>query len=402
MLTYLQRLQNERESLIQTATAMANAAAEGERDLTETEQATLAGMQARGGEIDAQLETFGAQLESQRAYANLRQRLGDVGDDQDIPRRGELVPRGAQLESRSWGEQVVSSGILDSYDGHGRSGTVTLPGVLTRAAIDPIMLADLPPAYVPHHIVEVTGPSQLFPLLGLVSTETVSVNSVDFITWEPNPVPPAAVVPEGALKPAMDVIANVVSRTLDTYAGWKAVTRQALEDFPRIQSIVEGKLRASLLASAHAAIAALLNAAGPSTGDGAGNLSAAIRVAVGELQAKGYNPNAVALNPNDWATLDVSAMGLFNPGGTWGLTPVAVPELAAGTTVVGDFKSAITLFDRGQTSVFVTDSHADFFLRNQLVILAEARMLAAAVEPLAMQKTTLGVAPAGASVRSGK
>ena len=96
-------------------------------------------------------------------------------------------------------------------------------------------------------------------------------------------------------------------------------------------------------------------------------------------------------------------MGLFNPGGTWGLTPVAVPELAAGTTVVGDFKSAITLFDRGQTSVFVTDSHADFFLRNQLVILAEARMLAAAVEPLAMvRRRTLGVAPAGASVRSGK
>lgn len=396
MFTYLERLQRERESLIQTATGMANAAAEADRDLTETEQATLANMQARGAEIDAQLMTYSSQLDSQRAYASLRLRLGDVGDNDTHLSGGSAVTSGrpVQSDSRSWGEQVVSSGILDGYDGHGRSGTVSLPGVLTRAAIDPIMLADLPPAYLPHHIVEVTGPSQLFPLLGLVSTETVSVNSVDFITWEPNPVPAAAVVPEGALKPAMDVIANVISKTLDTYAGWKAVTRQALEDFPRIQSIVEGKLRTSLLASAHAAIAALLNAAGPSTGDGAGNLSAAIRVAVGELQAKGYNPNAVALNPNDWATLDVSAMGLFNPGGTWGLTPVAVPELAPGTTVVGDFKSAITLFDRGQTSVFVTDSHADFFLRNQLVILAEARMLAAAVEPLAMQKTTLGVAPA--------
>ena len=43
----------------------------------------------------------------------------------------------------------------------------------------------------------------------------------------------------------------------------------------------------------------------------------------------------------------------------------------------------------------MTDSHADFFLRNQLVILAEQRMLVAAVEPGAMVKTTLGVAPAG-------
>ena len=86
----------------------------------------------------------------------------------------------------------------------------------------------------------------------------------------------------------------------------------------------------------------------------------------------------------------------------WGLTPVSVPGLAAGTTVVGDFKTAITLFDRGQTSVFLTDSHADFFLRNQLVILAEARMLAEAVEPSAMVKTTLGVAPAAASATTAK
>ncbi len=82
---------------------------------------------------------------------------------------------------------------------------------------------------------------------------------------------------------------------------------------------------------------------------------------------------------------------------------MSVPGLAAGTTVVGDFKTAITLFDRGQAStVFVTDSHADFFLRNQLVILAEARMLAEAVEPSAMVKTTLGVAPAAMRSQAAK
>ena len=399
---YLRNLMTEREALIQTATGLADAAAEAGRDMTETEQATLAGMQARGAEIDAQLATYGSQLDSQRAYASLRQRLGDGSDDSGQQGGGvaTLEARQAQTQGRSWGEQVVSSGILDSYSGHGRSDQLTLPGVLTRAAIDPISLADLPPAYTPHHIVEPAGPTQPFPLLTLVSTETVSSNSVDFIRWEPVPVPAAAMVPEGALKPAMDIIANVTSATLDTYAGWKPVTRQALEDYPRIQSIVEGKLRTSLLAAASAAIAALLNAAAAGAGTGGGSLSAAIRVAVGELQAKGYSPNAVALNPADWAALDVSDSGLYNPGGTWGLTPVAVPELAAGTTVVGDFKSAITLFDRGQTSVFVTDSHADFFLRNTLVILAEARMLAAAVEPAAMQKVTVGVAPAAAGARS--
>ena len=125
---------------------------------------------------------------------------------------------------------------------------------------------------MPHHIVEPAGPSQQFPQLGVISHETVSVKSVDFNPWEPNPDPPAAVVPQGALKPPHDIIANVTSATLATYAGWKAVTRQALEDFPRIQSIIEGKLRNSLLAAAEAAVAALLNAAAASTGDGAGDL----------------------------------------------------------------------------------------------------------------------------------
>src|SRR5579864_5103358 len=101
---YLRRLMAERDSLIQTATAMTAAAAEAGRDLTETEQATLAGMQARGAEIDAQLTTYGAQLDSQRAYASLRERLGDVGDDQGVSQQGGLAHHGAQLESRSWAE----------------------------------------------------------------------------------------------------------------------------------------------------------------------------------------------------------------------------------------------------------------------------------------------------------
>ena len=221
---YLRRLMTERDSLIQTATGMADQAAEAGRDLTDTEQATLAGMQARGAEIDSQLATYGSQLDSQRAYASLRARLGDDDRDQDASPRGgtALAQRAAQVDARSWGEQVVASGVLDSYSGRGTSDRVTLPGIFTRAAIDPIMLADLPPNYVPHHIVEPAGPSQLFPLLGVISHETVSVNSVDFIRWEPNPDPPAAQVPEGALKPAQDIIANVTSGTLATYAGWKA------------------------------------------------------------------------------------------------------------------------------------------------------------------------------------
>jgi hypothetical protein len=139
-----------------------------------------------------------------------------------------------------------------------------------------------------------------------------------------------------------------------------------------------------------------MNSAAAATATGAGSMSAAIRAAQGELQGKGYNPNAVALNPADWAAMDIAAQAAYSPGlgsgPTWGLTPVSSPDITAGSPVVGDFKAAITVFDRNQTDVFVTDSHGDNFIKNVLVILAEARFLVSVVDPSAMAKAVTGVA----------
>lgn len=388
-------MQRERESLIETAKTLAKTAADENRDLTEAESTSLAGMQARGAEIDTQLKSYADQIESQRAYAGLQARLLDADDDDTNPLA--LGGRAATVDTRSWGDLIRDSGVLESYGGRGTSSRVEVPGIYSRAAADPIMLANIPVGYLPHHVVEPAGPTQSFPLLGVVSREVVSVNAVDYILWAPNPVPPAAIVAEGALKPPTDITATSTSRTLDTYAGWKAITRQTLEDFPRIQSIVENKLNLSLAAAVSAAIAAAINTATAATADGAGNIAAAIRLALAQLQGLGYNPNAVVLNPADAAALDIASIGLMNNPGTWGLTPITSPDITAGSPVVGDFKTAVTVFDRGQTSIFMTDSHADFFLRNQLIILAEQRILVAPVEPSAMVKAVVGVAPVARS-----
>ena len=57
------------------------------------------------------------------------------------------------------------------------------------------------------------------------------------------------------------------------------------------------------------------------------DLLAAIRVGIGTVQAAGYAPNAVLLNPADWADLDIAVMGatLARPDGRqtfWGLRPI--------------------------------------------------------------------------------
>ena len=63
----------------------------------------------------------------------------------------------------------------------------------------------------------------------------------------------------------------------------------------------------------------------------------------------------------------------MRPATFWGLTPVAAASITAGKAYVGDFQQGATLFDRGVTNVFLSDSHASLFISNILVILAEAR-----------------------------
>jgi hypothetical protein len=73
----------------------------------------------------------------------------------------------------------------------------------------------------------------------------------------------------------------------------------------------------------------------------------------------------------------------------WGLRPVPVAAAPAGTATVGDFAEGATLFDRGVTSVFLSDSHASLFISNVLVILAEARVKSVITETPAFCECTV-------------
>jgi HK97 family phage major capsid protein len=203
--------------------------------------------------------------------------------------------------------------------------------------------------------------------------------------------PKAQVVAEGVAKPEATLTFTPVSAPLDTLAHWVQITRQALEDATYIRSVIEGKLRRGVtLAIVDQIQAAIVAATVPTaTVPVGGDLIDAIRIGVGTVQSNGYNPNAVILNPADWAALDIAVMGGTLNGPTvgtnfWGLTPIASTLQAAGTALVGDFKSGVTWFDRNVSSVFISDSHADLFIRNTLVILAETRGKAAVPEPLAL------------------
>lgn len=415
MLTYLRRLTDERDSLTQSATDLAARAATEERDLTDTEQTSLRGWQQRCGEIDGQLTEYNAQAESQRAYARLRDSL-HTDDPEPAAGRSPARVQTRQAEpARGWGEQFVESDAFTNYPGAGTSQRIEVPGIYeTRAAmLDQLQsraAIDTGDGIVTPYLFTPPTPTFPTPLLSVCGHIAVSSNAVSWVQWAPQPPPAAGVVAEGALKPEMTMTATPTSDTLDTIAHWKEITRQALEDIPQIRSIVETRLRQGIFRKLEADIAVALAGAAipPVTGSAAagGTLLGTIRTGLAEVQSNGYTPNAVLVNPADAAAIDLGIMGgtLGGPsvnGSVWGLRVVAVADLPAGTAYVGDFQSAVTVFDRGATSVYLTDSHADNFIRNVLLLLAEIRALATVPEPQAAAKCTVG-ALAGEPASAGK
>ena len=205
------------------------------------------------------------------------------------------------------------------------------------------------------------------------------MGSIEYYYWQPE-TGMASEVAEGALKPEAPIQGVLKAVPVSTYAWWKPITRQALDDVPMVRTIVDTQLRRGVIrkinAEAAAALAADLNI--PAFGTPADLLLESLRVGLGMVDEAGYGANAVLLNALDWAALDMTILPVSRDGANvsnvfWGLRAVAVPQIPKGTAYVGDFAEGMTFFDRQQTQLIMTDSHADNFIRNVLVLLAEAR-----------------------------
>jgi len=394
----LERLTAERDSLTAAATSLADKAAGEDRDLTPAERASLTEWSTRCATIDADLVQFSSEADSIRAYAALRESLAEAPPALESRQAAPPVARG-------WGDQFVASDAFREYPGAGTSRRVELPFDLENRAA--ILLGNMPPGTIPPYTYAAPSPTYASPLLDVVGKVTTSSQVVQWVTWTPNPQAAAPVVPEGELKPEAVMTPAIESHPLDTYAHHKAISRQALEDIPQIRSTVEGRLRQGITVALEEAVTdALLAAPIPdSTVPLGGSLLEAIRAGVATVQAAGYgNPNAVLLNPSDWADLDVATIG--NAGGAsgqagfWGMRAVAVPALPAGTAYVGNFQEAVQLFTRSSAEVFMTDSHADYFVRNLLLLLAEIRALATVPTPGAASSCSVAIAGTRSGAKS--
>jgi HK97 family phage major capsid protein len=127
--------------------------------------------------------------------------------------------------------------------------------------------------------------------------------------------------------------------------------------------------------------------------------------AVAQLADAGLAATGIVLNLADYSRMvetkdDNGAYigpGPFGPVAAerlWGVPVVGTPALTAGTFLVGDFETAVTLFDRMAPETLISSEHSDYFARNLLLVRNEERVALALHSPWALVTGSFGAVTA--------
>ena len=370
------RLREERDEARAAAVALA------ESENFNPEDETYVALKTRAEGLDARISELAGLMEARKNSDALDGRLSKSEKRTSASWQvNEPAP--------SFGESFIRSEAFQEYSSSPRGRMPKIEMDMEARAL-PTGLSDIYGNGLlsqPSTTVDVQAPRTPTPLLDNVNRVQVTSNAIDYVSWAITSGG-AAVVPEKSPKPAIEFAPSVTSDSLDNIAAYTQLTRQLIEDAPSVRDMINGELVREILRKEEEEVASAIGAATLASAGGE-DLLAAIRVGVGTVQSAGYSPNAVLLNPADWADLDNTVMGgtLNGPvvrANFWGLTPIPSTVQAAGTAIVGDFRTAVTQFYRSQVALYITDSHAETFLSNVFTLLAERRSLAAVVRPQAL------------------
>jgi HK97 family phage major capsid protein len=198
------------------------------------------------------------------------------------------------------------------------------------------------------------------------------------------------------VKPESAMTLAVVSTPVETIAHLIPLTRRAAADAPQVRQLIDAFLLYGLKEEEEDQI---LNGNGTSpnlsgifdqsisTVGSAGTDLDAVVDAIRTIRADRREPTAMVVHPNDWYStgflLAKDTAGNYLIGdprasldvlnSLWGLRVVVTPAQTENTLLVGDFTQCVVA-DREQSTIYVSDSHNDWFARNLLAVLAEERI----------------------------
>lgn len=437
MNTRLKALMEAAQAAAKSARDIAEKAAGENRDLSDTEQADYTAALAKGKDL---LEKYQTAKSDQEVIDAALALADDIGPDA----KGDLESQNGQIPVR---ERVKSLGlqVTDSVEFKSMMKAFARDGggyhIPDRAKIgsDPVRVKGLftgtsstsAGAFVVNErtdIVETLGRKEL-KIRDLVSVRSTTSDVVEYVA-QTSHTNAAAVVAEasssaaptapgsagalvldanGGYKPEGSWAYEVRSTEVKTIAEWVPATRRALADVAQLEGLINDELARDVKETEENQIlngngsgqnfTGINSTSGVQTQTFSTNLFDSVRKGITKLRTVGrVNPSAVVVNPADAETIDLSkdANNQYYYGGPfaisnrtlWGLPVVESETQAAGTALVGDFSKAV-IWDREQTTITMTDSHADFFIRNMIAVLAEERLAFAVTRPTAFVKVAL-------------
>ena len=322
--------------------------------------------------------------------------------------------RDSGFMDKAWGieDEEITSGVQYKDVHSGSIGTVVHPGFGTV-----------------HRAPMVSAPMltwrvrDLFPQMNTNSVMIEFIEELGFVNPGDNA---AAMVPERegtppndtfGLKPKSQIHFNIKTTPIRTLAHWVPASRNVLDDEPQLRGIIDTRLLYGLR---------LVEDQQLLLGDGTGqNLLGifntpgiqlfpsgaytppinetyvdAIRRGATRVMLAQYDPTGVVVHPYDWERMELTkdAQGRYLVAGSvtsgaekrlWQMPVVATPACPEGTALIGAFGLGAQVFDRMQSNIRTADQHADFFVRNAIVVLAEERLGLAVYRPASMVKVDL-------------
>ena len=248
-------------------------------------------------------------------------------------------------------------------------------------------------------------PQQRLVVRDLLTVISITTGAVEYASQTTRPMG-ADVVAEGAQKPESAIDWELKTTSSKVIAHWIKASRQILDDVPQLSDLIDSEMRyglaikeesqllggdgtgSNLLGMIPSAVAFVdpLGMATPNEIDTVG--AAILQTALADFPA-----NGIIMHPADWWRMRLlkDADGKYILGdpqavvqpSLFGLPVVTTKAMAVDKFLVGDFKSAGTLYDRWQARV-ETGYVNDDFTRNLITVLAEERIAFAVKQSTAL------------------
>jgi len=429
---------------IRQVTELADAAEKAGREFTADERETVTRLMNEAKATRGEFDKLKADADMLAEVKNLGIALD--GDEAGKGQGGQLFDSASGLivpgaNGKTLGEQFVSSPqmatLLKQHNGQ----------VNDRARVmgDPVGVKDLmgldasahakalvtgasgtsAGALINNDLLGLRDPASSFmrPLVirNLITTGTTQSDTVEYarVTGFTNAAAPVAestatadpgtMNAAGGVKPESTLALDVVTAPVRTIAHWIPATKRALSDAGQLRALIDAFLRYGLDEELEDQIVngdgvgqnftGISNVAGVQAQAFATDILTTLRRARTKVRTVGRAiPTAFVMNPSDWEAIDLlqDNEGRYYYGGPadvgqpriWGLPVVESEAVVAGTAYVGDWRQAF-LLDREQSAITVSDSHANFFIRNMVAILAELRAVFGVFRPVAFVEIAL-------------